>query len=137
MSGDFRNKQIYVQDHVDGEIAHTPPDAKLVEKYMEDLCEFANSENLCSPYHKSFNNSFSIRLHSPIYGWKWKNSKSIILLVFSKKEYTLIKNISISRTILNSRIQYDKAFLKTENDSNDMTYLSIIQLKVYVSLSKV
>ena len=43
-AGDFRDKQIYVQDHVDGGIVHTPPDSELVEKYMEDLCEFVNSE---------------------------------------------------------------------------------------------
>ena len=44
-AGDFRDKQIYVQDHVDGENStHTPPDSELVEKYMEDLCEFVNSE---------------------------------------------------------------------------------------------
>ena len=46
-----------------------------------------------------------------------------------KKEYTLIKNISISRAILNSRIQYDKAFLKTENDNNDMTYFINYSIK--------
>ena len=46
-----------------------------------------------------------------------------------KKEYTLIKNISISKAILNSRIQYDKAFLKTENDNNDMTYFINYSIK--------
>src|SRR5699024_7970058 len=43
-AGDFRKEQIYVQDYVDGEIAHIPPEAGDVKKFMEDICEFANSD---------------------------------------------------------------------------------------------
>ena len=40
-----------------------------------------------------------------------------------------MKNISISKAILNSRVQYDKAFLKTENDENDLTYFINYSIK--------
>ena len=134
----FRDKQIYVQDHVDGEIAHTPPDSELVEKYMEDLCEFANSEKpFIHPIIKASIIHFQIGYIHPFMDGNGRTARALFYWFLVKKEYTLIKNISISRAILNSRIQYDKAFLKTENDNNDMTYFINYQLKVYVLLSKV
>lgn len=129
-AGDFRDKQIYVQDHVDGEIAHTPPDSELVKKYMEDLCEFANSEKpFIHPIIKASIIHFQIGYIHPFMDGNGRTARALFYWFLVKKEYTLIKNISISRAILNSRIQYDKAFLKTENDNNDMTYFINYSIK--------
>ena len=46
-----------------------------------------------------------------------------------KKGYVLLKHISISKAILNSRTSYDKAFLKTEHDDNDLTYFIMYSMK--------
>jgi Fic family protein len=43
-AGSFRDGQIYVQDHIDGEIAHTPPEHKFVESLMGELCDFVNED---------------------------------------------------------------------------------------------
>jgi Fic family protein len=44
-AGDYRNGEIFVQDHVDGEIAHIPPDWSELEELMGKLCDFANLES--------------------------------------------------------------------------------------------
>lgn len=129
-AGDFRNKQIYVQDHVDGEIAHTPPDEKLVKKYMDDLCDFANSDKpFIHPIIKASIIHFMIGYIHPFMDGNGRTARALFYWFLVKKDYSLIKNISISRAILNSRIQYDKAFLKTENDSNDITYFINYSIK--------
>ena len=132
-AGDFRTDQIYVQDHVDGEIAHTPPEPELVKKYMEDLCEFANSGEFIHPIVKASIIHFMIGYIHPFMDGNGRTARALFYWYLVKKDYSLIKNISISRAILNSRIQYDKAFLKTENDERDLTYFinySIKSLKV-------
>ncbi|WP_417800337.1 Fic family protein [Tenacibaculum sp.] len=129
-AGNFRNNQIYVQDHVDGEIAHTPPESKYVKKYMDDLCDFANSDKpFIHPIIKASIIHFMIGYIHPFMDGNGRTARALFYWFLVKKDYSLIKNISISRAILNSRIQYDKAFLKTENDANDITYFINYSIK--------
>jgi Fic family protein len=129
-AGGFRQKQIYVQDHIDGEIAHTPPEVALVKAYMEDLCAFANSDKpFIHPIVKASILHFMIGYIHPFMDGNGRTARALFYWFLLKKEYSLIKNISISRAILNSRIQYDKAFLKVENDQNDLTYFINYSIK--------
>ena len=129
-AGSFRDGVIYVQDHVDGEIAHTPPDYKVVNELMEELCEFANhDEDFIHPIIKASIIHFMIGFIHPFKDGNGRTARALFYWFLLKKEYTLIKNISISRAILDSRIQYDKAFLKTENDGNDLTYFIMYSIK--------
>lgn len=129
-SGAFRETPIFVQDHVDGEIAHTPPDADTVAYFMQDLCDFANSEKpFIHPIIKASIIHFMFGFIHPFLDGNGRTARALFYWFLLKKDYSLIKNISISRAILNSRIQYDKAFLKTENDDNDMTYFINYSIK--------
>ncbi|MEL6559161.1 MAG: Fic family protein [Bacteroidota bacterium] len=129
-AGDFRNDQIYVQDHVDGEIAHTPPEPKLVKNYMEDLCDFVNSDSsFIHPIVKASIVHFMVGYIHPFMDGNGRTARALFYWYLVKKNYSLIKYISISRAILNSRMQYDKAFLKTENDDKDLTYFINYSLK--------
>lgn len=122
-SGGFRESSIYVTDHVDGEIAHTPPDAKEVQRYMQDLCDFANSEKpFIHPIVKASIIHFMFGFIHPFMDGNGRTARALFYWFLLKKDYSLIKNISISRAILNSRTQYDKAFLMTEYDEFDLTY---------------
>ena len=97
---------------------------------MEDLCEFVNSEKpFIHPVVKASIIHFQIGYIHPFMDGNGRTARALFYWFLVKKEYTLIKNISISRAILNSRIQYDKAFLKTENDNNDMTYFINYSIK--------
>lgn len=129
-AGSFRDGQIYVQDHVDGEIAHTPPEHKLVESLMEELCLFVNEEKVfIHPIIKASIIHFMIGFIHPFKDGNGRTARALFYWYLLKKDYSLIKSISISRAILDSRIQYDKAFLKTENDDNDLTYFIMYSIK--------
>ncbi|NUY81744.1 Fic family protein [Flavobacterium sp. MAH-1] len=122
-SGGFRTSQIFVTDHVDGEIAHTPPAADKLEGFMQDLCDFANSEKqFIHPIVKASIIHFMFGFIHPFMDGNGRTARALFYWYLLKKDYSLIKNISISRAILNSRIQYDKAFLMAEYDGFDLTY---------------
>lgn len=129
-AGDYRKSEIVVQDHVDGEIAHIPPDWSELEELMEDLCNFANKEaEFIHPIIKASVLHFFVGFIHPFKDGNGRTARALFYWYLSKKGYTLIKNISISRAILESRIQYDKAFLKTEYDENDITYFILYSIK--------
>jgi len=129
-AGDYRKDAIYVQDYVDGEIAHIPPDWSELEKLMDDLFDFANTEDIfIHPIVKASIIHFFVGYIHPFKDGNGRTARALFYWYLSKKGYTLIKNISISRAILESRIQYDKAFLKTEYDQNDLTYFIVYSIR--------
>ena len=129
-AGSFREDEIYVQDHIDGEIAHTPPNHELVNDLMEQLCQFANDDkDFVHPIVKAAIIHFMIGFIHPFMDGNGRTARALFYWYLIKHDYTLIKNISISRAILDSRIQYDKAFLKTEHDENDLTYFIMYSIK--------
>ncbi|KIX20080.1 hypothetical protein SY27_16340 [Flavobacterium sp. 316] len=129
-SGDFREGEVYVTDHVDGEIAHIPPDWNEVKSLMGELCEFINDdEKFIHPIIKASIIHFMIGYIHPFKDGNGRTARALFYWYLLKKGYTLVKNISISRVILESRTQYDKAFLKTEYDENDLNYFITYSIK--------
>lgn len=129
-SGEFRKSEVYVTDHVDGEIAHIPPDWSEVELLMGELCSFINDDNhFIHPIVKASIIHFLIGFIHPFIDGNGRTGRALFYWYLLKKGYTLIRNISISRVILESRTQYDKAFLKTEYDNNDLNYFISYSIK--------
>jgi Fic family protein len=115
---------------VDGEVAFIAPNAKQVNQLISDLCEFANSENeFIHPILKASMLHFFIGFIHPFMDGNGRTARALFYWFMMKKEYSLIKHISISRAILDSRTQYDKAYLKTEYDDNDLTYFILYSIK--------
>lgn len=129
-SGDYRKGDVFVTDHADGEIAHTPPNWQEVELLMNALCDFANNDTkFIHPIIKASIIHFMIGFIHPFKDGNGRTARALFYWYLLKKGYTLIKNISISKVILESRTQYDKAFLKTENDDNDLNYFISYSIK--------
>ncbi len=129
-SGDFRKGEVFVTDHVDGEIAHIPPEWEEVESLMTDLCNFINNDDkFIHPIIKSSIIHFMIGYIHPFKDGNGRTARALFYWYLLKKGYVLVKNISISRVILESRTQYDKAFLKTEKDDNDLNYFISYSIK--------
>lgn len=129
-SGDFRKTLVNVVDHVDGEIAYVAPNASEVSGLVQSLCEFANTDaEFIHPILKASMLHFLIGFIHPFLDGNGRTARALFYWFMMKKEYSLIKHISISRAILDSRTQYDKAFLKTEYDDNDMTYFLMYSIK--------
>lgn len=129
-SGDFRDGEVYVTDHVDGEIAHIAPDWKEVKVLMGELCDFMNDEkSFIHPIIKASIIHFMVGFIHPFKDGNGRTARALFYWYLLKKGYSLIRNISISRVILESRSQYDKAFLKTEYDQNDLNYFITYSIK--------
>jgi Fic family protein len=129
-SGDFRDGDVYVTDHTDGEIAHIPPDWKEVKPLMDALCTFINDEEkFLHPIIKASIIHFMIGYIHPFKDGNGRTARALFYWYLLKKGYNLVQNISISRVILESRTQYDKAFLKTEYDENDLNYFINYSIK--------
>lgn len=129
-SGNFRSSEVFVTDHVDGEIAHTPPDYRLVEKLMGELCDFINDDTVfIHPIIKASIIHFMIGFIHPFLDGNGRTARALFYWFLLRKGYSMIGDISISRVILESRTQYDKAFLKTEYDENDINYFISYSIK--------
>ncbi|MDR1876481.1 MAG: Fic family protein [Flavobacteriaceae bacterium] len=129
-AGSFRESEVHVVDHTDGEIAHTPPDWEEVELLMTDLCEFINDDGLfIHPVVKASILHFMIGYIHPFLDGNGRTARALFYWYLLKKGYGLVRDISISRVIQGSRTQYDKAFLKTEYDQNDLNYFIYYSIK--------
>lgn len=129
-AGKFRDHPIYVKDHVDGEIAFTAPDQSEVNILIGELINFINSENeFYHPIIKASILHFMVGYIHPFGDGNGRTARALFYWYLIKKGYSLLKHISISRAILDSRTSYDKAFLKTENDENDLTYFIMYSMK--------
>ncbi len=129
-AGSFRDTPIFVQDHIDGDVAHTAPDSATIDSYIQDLINFTNTEQpFIHPIIKASIIHFIFGFIHPFEDGNGRTARALFYWYLTKKGYSLIKNISISKSILDSRIQYDKAFLKTENDDNDLTYFINYSIK--------
>ena len=114
----------------DGEIAHIPPKWTEVGELMRELCEFINDEEkFIHPIVKASIIHFMIGYIHPFKDGNGRTARALFYWFLLKKGYKSVKNISISRAILDSRTQYDKAFLKTEYDENDLNYFIHYSIK--------
>ena len=129
-AGKFRDHPIYVKDHIDGEIAFTAPEYSEVNQLIEQLIYFINSEKeFYHPIIKASILHFMIGYIHPFGDGNGRTARALFYWYLIKKGYSLLKHISISKAILNSRTSYDKAFLKTEHDDNDLTYFIMYSMK--------
>lgn len=128
-SGDLRNHPISVQDHVDGEVAFVAPNHDEVKLMLTDLIQFVNGDNdFFHPIVKASILHFMIGYIHPFGDGNGRTARALFYWLLIKKGYTLLRYISISEVIKKARRSYDLAFLKTENDGNDLNYFLIYSL---------
>jgi Fic family protein len=129
-AGSFRECPVYVRDEMDGEIAHTAPESSELTELIQALLDFINKEDeFIHPIIKASILHFMIGYIHPFGDGNGRTARALFYWYLMKKGYNLIKHISISKAILDSRSSYDKAFLKTENDRNDLTYFMMYSMK--------
>ena len=132
--GVFRtHDEIYVVDGITGYVAHTPPSHTVIEKMIEDLCAFANSDdpdNFVHPIIKAIIIHFILAYIHPFVDGNGRTARSLFYWYMIKNGYWLTEYLSISRIIYTNKKSYEKAFLYTENDSNDLSYFIQYHLNV-------
>ena len=128
-----RNDDVLVVDGITGFVAHTPPSYKEIDKMILDLCDFANresSDNFIHPIIKAVIIHFVLAYIHPFVDGNGRTARSLFYWYMIKKGYWLTEYLSISRIIYTNKKAYEKAFLYTENDSNDLSYFIQYHLEV-------
>lgn len=132
--GVFRKTDdIYVVDGVTGFVAHTPPSYSEIGKMIDDLCVFANNDsddNFIHPIIKGIIIHFVLAFIHPFVDGNGRTARSLFYWYMIKKGYWLTEYLSISRIIYTNKTAYEKAFLYTENDGNDISYFIQYHLDV-------
>jgi len=130
--GLFRtNDDIYVVNHSTSEVVHQPPGYEEIPKLLKDLCKFFNSdtENFIHPIIKGIIIHFMIAWIHPFSDGNGRTARTLFYWYMLKKGYWLTEYLSISRIIKDTKVQYEKAYLYTETDENDLTYFITYHIK--------
>jgi Fic family protein len=132
--GTFRtNNEINVVNELTGEIVHTPPDYKELNALMQSFCDFFNEsdpEDFIHPIVKASILHFLIGYIHPFVDGNGRTARAIFYWYLLKNGYWLTEYLSISRVIMKTKTQYEKAYLYTEIDEMDVTYFIHYQVKV-------
>lgn len=123
---------MYVVNHVDSEVVHAPPGYKEIPELIRQVCDFFNEEKhpfFIHPIIKGIILHFLIAYIHPFTDGNGRTARALFYWYLLSKGYWLTEYLSISRLIIKSKNQYEKAFLYTENDDNDLTYFLNYNLK--------
>ena len=132
--GVFRtSNDVMVMNQITGEIVHTPPSFEELNELMQSFCEFFNKnpkENFIHPIVKASIMHFLIGYIHPFVDGNGRTARALFYWYLLKNGYWLTEYLSISRVILKSKTQYEKAYIYTEIDEMDVTYFIHYQVKV-------
>lgn len=125
-SGRFRtNDEIVVENGITHEIIHTPPTFKEIPEFIDSLCNFFNEEQskvFIHPIIRGIIIHFMIAYMHPFVDGNGRTARALFYWYILHKGYWLTEYLSISRIIARSKKSYEKAFLYTEADQNDIGY---------------
>ena len=133
--GCFReNDDIHVVDYTKGEVVHIPPPKKDLENLIQSLCVFFNndSEDFIHPIIKGCIVHFMMGWIHPFTDGNGRTARALFYWYMLKKGYWLTEYLSISRIIQETKNQYEKAYLYTELDDNDLSYFITYHIKTMV-----
>ncbi len=126
-----QDDNVVVMNDITGEIVHIPPRHEEVEQLLKEVCEFANNDNpddFIHPIIKGMIIHFMIAFIHPFSDGNGRTARSLVYWYLIKKGYWLTEYLSISRIIYKNKNQYEKTFLYTENDNNDLSYFILFNL---------
>ncbi len=145
--GRFRieDENIVVGNGITGETVHTSPPASCLNKFADNLCTFFNDRSpslFIHPIIRGIIIHFLIGYYHPFSDGNGRTARALFYWYMMRNDYWSVQYLSISRIIRGSKKSYEKAFLYTECDSNDMGYFisynldvlnkSFHQLKLYL-----
>lgn len=116
---------VYVINHSNSEVVHTPPDFKELPGLLADLCLFFNNDHtdpFIHPIIKACILHFMIGWLHPFVDGNGRTARAVFYWYMLRNGYWMTEYLSISRIIQTSKTQYEKAYLYTENDDNDLGY---------------
>jgi len=125
-------KQVVVDDAY-GTVFHVPPPAEELPSRLEELCRFANGETpkaFIHPVLRAIALHFWLAYDHPFCDGNGRTARALFYWAMLQHGYKLFEFISISSVINRARGQYERSFLLSESDDNDLTYFLLAQVKV-------
>src|SRR5690606_3833337 len=118
-------------NHSNSEVVHTPPNHNELQALVNDLCVFFNSDgkDFIHPIIKGCIIHFMIGWIHPFPDGNGRTARAVFYWYMLKKGYWLTEYLSISRIIKDTKAQYEKAFLYSEADQNDVSYFITYHIK--------
>jgi Fic family protein len=131
-AGRFRrdDEQVVVDDMY-GEVYHRPPSARQLGERMEAMCDFANGKSPAGFVHPALRSiilHFWLAYDHPFVDGNGRTARALFYWSMLRSNYWLCEYLSISPLILKAPSQYQRAFLHTETDENDLTYFLLYHL---------
>ncbi len=124
--GRFRdNNEVVVGDNIRiDRVYHEPVHFKKVPRLIEELCEFANSEEspFLHPLLKGIILHFLMGYIHPFNDGNGRTARALYYWYVLKRGYWMFEYMPISKRIKRSKSDYDRAYLYTETDDMDLTY---------------
>lgn len=134
-AGRFRKSEenIVVGNGITGETVHTPPAADCLPTFITRLCVFFNDNSpklFIHPIIRGIIIHFLIGYYHPFADGNGRTARALFYWYMMRNNYWLVQYLSISRIIRGSKKSYEKAYLYTEHDSNDIGYFIQYNLDV-------
>ena len=134
-AGRFRRQEenIVVGNGITGETVHTPPSADCLPLFLKKLCEYFNDRDpkiFIHPIIRGIIIHFLIGYYHPFADGNGRTARALFYWYMMRSNYWLVQYLSISRIIKGSKKAYEKAYLYSENDNNDIGYFIKYNLEV-------
>lgn len=122
---------IYVVNYSTSEVVHTPPSFTEVPDLLNDLFVFFNedNQNFIHPILKACILHFMLGWIHPFIDGNGRTARAVFYWYMLKKGYWLTEYLTISKVIQNTKNQYERAYLYTEIDQNDLSYFITYHIK--------
>ncbi|MGM9845472.1 MAG: Fic family protein [Muribaculaceae bacterium] len=127
------DENIVVGNGITGETIHTPPSAGCLNDFMSSLCSYFNDEDteiFIHPIIKAITIHFLVVYYHPFADGNGRTARALFYWYMMKSNYRLVQYLSISRIIKGSKKSYEKAYLYSEADGNDIGYFVQYNLDV-------
>jgi Fic family protein len=137
--GAFRVTDDVVVEDGDGEIVHTPPPAKGLEKRLALLADWINThhsdvstKNYIHPLVKAVVLHFAIGYEHPFHDGNGRVARSLFYWYMFRHDFAAFRYIAISKLLKQAPIQYGMSYVYTETDDMDLTYFVDYQARIII-----
>lgn len=131
-AGRFRkdSEKIVIMNERD-DILHSPPPSSELDLRMKRMCSFANGESdtqFIHPVIRSIALHFWLAYDHPFVDGNGRTARALMYWSMLRNKYWMFEFLSVSSIILKAPSKYQRAFLYTETDENDLTYFILYNL---------
>jgi Fic family protein len=131
--GMFRtDNEVKVLSRDDGTQIYDPPDYKLITQFLEQVCNFANSEPVgyyLNPFVKAILLHYMIGYIHPFNDGNGRTARALFYWYLIVQKYDYLEYVAVSTAIKNAPARYTFAYLYAETDNNDVTYFVKFNLR--------